>query len=101
MSRQRKTVRRTGPATCNNCGARLIFVKMTATGARLPCDPIPVVDGNVCAQQIGASWHGFVISKDHPYPGPPFRRFAAHYATCDDKPDPKPKPSPPAALFDL
>ena len=101
MTRRGKTVRRTGAPTCDHCGARLLFVKMTATGSRMPVDPIPVADGNVCARQIGAGWHGFVISKDHPYVGPPYRRFMPHYATCDNRPEPKPKPDPPPALFDL
>lgn len=99
MSR-RKTVRRTGPASCDNCGARIVFVKMTYTGGRVPCDPIPVVDGNVCARQIGAALHGYVISKDHP-PAPAFIRYAAHFGTCPDRPEPKPKAEPPPALFDL
>lgn len=98
-----RTVRKTGPATCDNCGARIVFVKMTYTGGRVPCDPLPVADGNVCARQIGAGFHGFVISKDHPAVGAPYQRYAAHFGTCPDRPasTPKPRPDPPPALFDL
>jgi hypothetical protein len=98
----------TGPARCNGadgddgCGARIVFVIMTATGKRVPVDPIPVPDGNVCARRIGNNMHGYVISKDHP-PSPAFTRFAAHFGTCDSRPraEPKPTPAPPPALFDL
>lgn len=97
-----QTMRKTGAATCDECGARIVFVIMTATGKRVPVDPIPVDDGNVCARRIGNNMHGYVISKDHP-PSPAFTRFAAHFGTCPDRerPEPKPTPAPPPALFDL
>jgi hypothetical protein len=96
----RKTVRRTGPAACKDCGARVVFVKMIYTGSRLPVDPIPVADGNVSARLVGNNLHGFVISKEHPH-GLPNVRYAAHYGTCPDRPAPKPPPPKPPALFDL
>lgn len=97
-----RTMRPTGPSKCDECQARIVFVKMTYTGGRVPVDPIPVADGNVSARLIGNSLHGFVISKDHPH-GPPNHRYAAHFGTCPDRPraEPKPRPEPPPALFDL
>lgn len=99
----RPTLRRTGPARCQKCDARIVFVRMTYTGKRLPVDPLPVADGNVCARRVGANLHGWVISDEHP-PGVPvqtYQRYAAHFGTCADKPPPKPKPTDPPALFDL
>lgn len=98
--RRSSTMRPTGPATCDSCGARIVFVKMTYTDGRVPVDPIPVEDGNVSARLIGNQLHGYVISKDHPH-GRPNTRYAAHFGTCPDRPQPKPKPEPPPALFDL
>lgn len=96
----RPTVRRTGPAQCHDCGARVVFVKMTYTGKRLPVDPLPVADGNVCARRVGNYLHGWVISAEHPAGVPPiYQRYVAHHATCADRPPPKEKPEPPPALF--
>lgn len=97
-----QTMRKTGAATCDDCGARVVYVIMTATSKRMPVDPIPVDDGNVCGRLIGNNLHGYVVSKDHPA-ALPYTRYAAHFATCDSRPraEPKPKPAPPAALFDL
>jgi len=102
MPRRRRssTMRSTGPASCSECGARIVYVVMTYSGKRVPCDPIPVEDGNVSARLVGNNLHGYVISKEHPH-GPPNTRYAAHYGTCPDRPEPKPKPEPPPALFDL
>lgn len=99
-SRHRQTLRRTGPSSCDSCGARIVFVKMTYTGGRVPVDPIPVDDGNVSARLIGNQLHGYVISAEHPH-GRPNTRFAAHFGTCPDRPAPKPKPPAPPTLFDL
>lgn len=97
----RKTVRRTGPPTCGDCGAALVFVIMVDTKRPLPVDAIPVADGNVCARLIGNRWHGYVISADRPA-NPQMRRYAAHFGTCPDRVDRrKPAPEPPPALFDL
>lgn len=99
--RGRPTVRRTGPATCDSCGAQIVFVRMTYTGKRLPVDPFPVADGNVCARRVGSNLHGWVISDEHPAGGPPvYLRYAAHFGTCADKPPAQPKPEPPPTLFD-
>lgn len=100
-SRSRSRITRKTLPACDNCGARIVFVKMSYTGGRVPCDPRPVFDGNVCARQIGPALHGFVISKDHPAAGTPYLRYAAHFGTCPDRPVPKPRPDPPPALFDL
>jgi hypothetical protein len=96
----RRRVTATGPARCHDCKARVVFVKMTYTGKRLPVDPIPVADGNVCARRIGNNLHGWVVSAEHPA-GPGITRYTAHHATCADRPPPKGKPEPPPALFDL
>lgn len=100
--RGRRTMRRTGPAGCDSCGARMVFVIMDATGRRVPVDPIPVDDGNVCARLVGNNLHGYVVSAEHP-PSPAYTRYAAHFGTCPDRPKPaaKPKPTPPPTLFDL
>lgn len=99
MSR-RPTVRRTGPPSCGDCGARIVFVRMVATDRQLPCDPLPVADGNVCARQIGQRLHGYVIADDKPA-NPNMQRYAAHFGTCPNRQDArKPTPDPPATLFD-
>lgn len=94
---------------CQECGQRIVFVKMTVTGKRVPVDPIPVADGNVCARLIGQNLHGYVISADHPAELP-FHRFAAHFGTCPDRAKPMRGMTerragryrePPPALFDL
>jgi hypothetical protein len=78
----------------------VVFVKMTYTGKRLPVDPLPVADGNVCARRVGNYLHGWVISAEHPAGGPPiYQRYVAHHATCADRPAPKERPEPPPALF--
>jgi hypothetical protein len=100
MVRRGKTARKTGPASCSSCGARIVWVQMTYTGKKVPVDPIPVTDGNVSARLIGNNLHGYVISAEHPH-GAPNTRYAAHYGTCSDRPQPAPKPEPPPALFDL
>ena len=100
--RGRKTTRKTGPATCDNCRARIVFVTMTATGKNVPVDPIPVDDGNVCARALGNKLRGYVISAEHPaHAG--YTRFATHWATCPsrEKPAPKPKPEPAPTLFEI
>lgn len=101
----RKTMRRTGPARCRECDAQIVFVKMTYTGNKMPVDPMPAPDGNVCARQVGNNLHGWVISDEHPAGGPPiYKRYAAHFGTCSDRQDARaaqPKPVPPPALFDL
>lgn len=96
----------TGPARCggangNGCGARIVFVEMTDTGRKVPVDPIPVDEGNVCARLVGNQLQGYVISKDRP-PERPYTRYMTHHATCPDRPRsaPKPKPEPPPTLFD-
>lgn len=97
----RRPVRRTGPPGCKDCGAQLVFVIMAATGKPLPCDPIPVADGNVCARRIGNRLHGFVISAERPA-NPTMQRYAAHFGTCPDRRDvKKPAPQAPPTLFDL
>ena len=97
---RRPTVRRTGPPECGDCGAQIVFVRMVVTDAQLPCDPVPVADGNVCARRIGNRLHGYVISEDRPA-NPQMQRYAAHFGTCtnlQDKRKPAPKPAP--TLFD-
>jgi hypothetical protein len=100
--RGRRTMRRTGPAGCDSCGARIVFVKMVETGRRVPVDPFPVDDGNVCARAIGNNLHGYVVSAEHPAQAG-YTRFAAHFGTCPDRPKApaKSKPEAPPTLFDL
>jgi hypothetical protein len=96
-------MKRTGPASCDQCQARIVFVFMTATGKPVPVDPMPVDDGNVCARQVSPTRkEGYVISKDKP-PNPSYTRFAAHFGTCDSRPRPAPKPKtePAPTLFDI
>ena len=96
-----KSMRKTGPATCDSCRARIVFVTMTATDKKVPVDPIPVDDGNVCARAAGNQLRGYVISAEHPAQAG-YTRFAAHFGTCDarERPAPKPKPEPAPTLFD-
>src|SRR4051794_27691345 len=103
MPRRMPTVRRTGPPSCGECGARIVFVVMVDTNRPLPVDPLPVADGNVCARQIGNRWHGYVISEARPA-NPQMQRYAAHFGTCPDRQDrraSKPTPPAPPTLFDL
>lgn len=82
-----------GPGTkllggvCQDCRQCITFVQMTATGRRVPVDPIPVDDGNVCARRAGTGLVGYVISADLP-PVDGYTRFAAHFGTCPDWPRP-------------
>lgn len=102
MPGRRKTKRNTGPASCQSCRARIVFVRMTATGKSVPVDPIPVDDGNVCAlTRPGGRLVGYVISEAHPaLPG--YTRYSAHFGTCPSrqKAPPKPAPEPAPSLFD-
>jgi hypothetical protein len=96
-----KAAKKTGPASCDDCQARIVYITMP-TGRRVPVDPIPNDEGTVCGRLIGTQLHGYVISKDHPWEKP-YTRYVAHFATCSDRPRPKPKPpaEDPLLLFDL
>lgn len=72
---------------CQACQQKIIFIRMTATGKGLPCDPYPVADGNVCAMASGRGLTGYVVSKEHP-PEPGYKRYAAHFGTCPERPRP-------------
>lgn len=95
---------------CQDCQQRITFVQMTATGRRVPVDPMPVDDGNVCARRAGTHLVGYVISKERPAESG-YTRFAAHFGTCVDRPRPgqtsrksteKKRPAePPPALFEI
>lgn len=97
-----KATKKTGPASCEHCRARIVFVTMTATGNRVPVDPIPVDDGNICARANGTHLEGYAVSKDHP-PERIYMRYASHFATCSsrERPAPKPPAEDPLLLFDL
>lgn len=92
---------------CQDCRQRITFVQMTATGRRVPVDPMPVDDGNVCAFRAGTNLVGYVISAERP-PEAGYTRYAAHFGTCPDRPRPGnqvskkrgPAESPPA-LFEI
>ncbi len=98
---RRNTMKKTGPASCDDCQARIVYIQMVATGKRIPVDPIPDDQGTVCARLIGNQLQGYVISRDHPYERP-YTRYVAHFGTCDARPRPvpKPKPEPAPTLFD-
>ena len=66
---------------CDQCGQRIAFVVMLTSGKRVPIDPYPVADGNVCARPIGRHLRGYVISEARPA-NPSMRRYAAHFGTC-------------------
>lgn len=66
---------------CDACKQQIIFIRMTATGRGLPCDPYPVADGNVCATPSGRGLSGFVIAKDKPAVKG-WQTYAAHFGTC-------------------
>lgn len=96
-----KSMKKTGPASCELCRARIVFVTMTATGNRVPVDPIPVDDGNICARLNGGRLEGYAVSKDHPAERI-YMRYASHFATCVSRgrsPE-KPAPEPLPTLFD-
>ena len=76
---------------CDQCGQRIAFVKMLATGKRMPIDPFPVADGNVCARPIGRQLHGYVISDQRPA-NPSMKRYAAHFGTCPRRRNTPPEP---------
>src|SRR6266542_373734 len=93
--------KKTGPTSCDDCQARIVYVVMVATGKRIPVDPIPNDAGIVCARLIGNQLQGYVESKDHPCERP-YTRYVAHFGTCDSRPRPAPKPKtePAPTLFD-
>jgi hypothetical protein len=95
-------MKKTGPARCDACQARIVYVTMQATGKRVPVDPIPDDEGTVCARLVGNQLQGYVASKDHPHERP-YTRYMTHHATCADRPRPAPKPpaEDPLLLFDL
>ena len=99
--RRFQTMRKTGPTSCDNCQARIVYVTMTATGKRVPVDPIPDDAGTVCARLVGNVLMGYVVSRSRPYERP-YTRYTTHHATCADRPRPvpKPKPEPASTLFD-
>ena len=97
-----QSMRKTGPTSCDECQARVVFVTMQATGKRIPVDPIPNDVGTVCARLVGNQLQGYVISRDHPHERI-YTRYTAHYGTCPDRqrPAPKPKTEPAPTLFDI
>ena len=99
--RRFKSAKTTGPAICDNCQARIVYVLMVATGKRIPVDPIPDDEGTVCGRLVGNELQGYVISRDHPYQRP-YTRYVAHFGTCDARPRPAPKlkAEPAPTLFD-
>ena len=94
--------KKTGPTSCDDCQARIVYVRMDATGKRVPVDPIPDDEGTVCGRLVGNQLQGYVISREHPYERP-YTRYVAHFGTCADRPRPapKPKPEPEPTLFDI
>lgn len=96
-----KATKKTGPASCEHCRARIVFVTMTDTGKKVPVDPIPVDDGNICARTNGNQLEGYAISKTRPAERI-YTRYAAHFATCAsrERPAPKPPAEPVPTLFD-
>ena len=97
-----KSMRKTGPTSCDDCQARIVFVKMLDTGRSVPVDPIPNDAGSVCARLVGNQMQGYVESATHAYQRP-FTRYMAHFASCDarERPAPKPKPDPVPTLFEV
>ena len=75
---------------------------MLDTGKKVPVDPIPVDDGNICARLNGGRLEGYAVSKDH-LPERIYMRYAAHFATCEsrERPPQKPAPEPLPTLFDI
>lgn len=69
------------PAKCRTCGAEILWLRTAATGALMPIDRVPVVDGNVAI--LDGKAH--VIKGDLFEPmiedGP---RYKSHFATCPD-----------------
>lgn len=97
-----KTMRKTGPSSCDQCQARIVFVTMTATGNKVPVDPIPDDNGTVCARLVGNHLEGYVESAARLYERP-YTRYTAHFGTCPDRPRPAPKPKaePDPTLFEV
>jgi hypothetical protein len=97
-----RSMKKTGPTSCDDCQARIVYVVMVATSKRIPVDPIPNDAGTVCARLVGKQLQGYVISKDHPAERI-YTRYVAHYGTCADRPRsaPKQKPAPAPTLFDI
>lgn len=95
-------MKKSGPTSCDDCQARIVYVRMDATGKRVPVDPMPDDNGTVCARLVGNQLQGYVESKDHPHERP-YTRYVAHFGTCDSRPRPAPKPpaEEPLVLFDL
>jgi hypothetical protein len=80
---------------CRSCGDPIRFVQLPS-GKAMPVNPLQNPAGNVAAIFRGGKLHGHVISKEHPAPLD-WRRYTAHYATCEAKPA-KPEKAPTPAL---
>lgn len=100
--RRFQTAKLTGPTSCTDCQARIVYVRMDATGKHVPVDPIPDDAGTVCGRLVGNELQGYVVSRDRPHERP-YTRYVAHFGTCADRPRPVAKPpvEDPLALFDM
>lgn len=78
---------------CRHCWRPIIWIRMTATGRLLPCNPGHDPHGNVSAwESVRGDLEGYVISHDRPAKQGA-RRFLAHHATCEKDPHRKPTPN--------
>ena len=86
---------------CRDCGLEVMFLH-TRDGKRMPVDPYPHEDGTVAARpHAGAYVDGHVI-KAGQLPGPGYRRFLPHFATCQARRrarEQRPRPVPAPTLF--
>ena len=61
-------------ATCRTCGAAVTWV-LTASGKRMPVDPIPIAGGNI---ELTGEVATYVK------PDSDTKRYVSHFATCPD-----------------
>ena len=69
-------------ATCRECGAPIVFVRMAETGRIMPCNPGPDDRANVAHSRANPHHGGRVITDDAPLDPATEAALLAHWATC-------------------
>lgn len=71
-----------GRAACRSCGAGIRWALTAASGALIPLDELPVVDGNLAVTRKGNGDLIARVLKQGEAAGPHERRGTSHFVTC-------------------